>query len=118
MLRNVLDDWLGKISERELDVPLLLLLSAMGFYDVHLVHGPVEFGRDFIGKKRLGEELLQFSFQSKKGNLSQQDLRNEVFGQLREAVEVPTVHPNFDRIVPHQVVLVTTGDIIGNARLT
>ncbi|MDP9354986.1 MAG: restriction endonuclease [Chloroflexota bacterium] len=117
MLRNVLGDYLDKVRERELDLPLLLLLPAMGFYDVHLTHGAVEFGKDIIAKRREEGDEIQYSFQSKVGDISQADWRNDIQGQILESVLTTLSHPNFDTGLPHQVVLITTGELKGNARL-
>lgn len=81
MLRNVLGDYLDRVKERELDLPLLLLLPEMGFYDVHFTHGTVEFGKDFIAKKLEKGTEIQYSFQSKVGDISQADWRNHIQGQ-------------------------------------
>ena len=62
MLRNALDDYLSDLKERELYLPFRLLLSAMGFYDVHLTHGQFEFGKDLIAKSVVNGEVVQFTF--------------------------------------------------------
>jgi hypothetical protein len=115
MLRSALDAYLSGLKERELDAPFLLLLRSMGFYDVHLTHGAVEFGKDFIAKKIEGGQVVQYSFQNKVGNINQKDFRDDILGQLRESLYVPLSHANFDHALPHQAVLVTTGDLVGNA---
>jgi len=117
MLRNVLGAYLDNATERALDLPLMALLAAMGFTDIHYTHGQVEFGKDFIAKRVENGGTVQYSFQSKAGDISQAEWRNSVQGQLLEAVLTPLVHPNFDAGLPHQVVLVTTGDLRGNAAL-
>lgn len=117
MLRNVLGDYLDRITERECDLPLLLLLPVLGFYDVHFTHGPVEFGKDVIAKKLDGDPEVQYSFQSKAGNITQSAWRREVRGQLETALWSSLSHPNFDRNLPHQVVLLTTGDLRHNASI-
>jgi hypothetical protein len=65
LLRNVLVSFLGNADERQLDLPLLFLLPAMGFYDLHLVHGQVEFGRDVIAKGLVNGTEVQYTIQSK-----------------------------------------------------
>ncbi len=117
MLRNVLGAYLDNVTERALDLPLMALLAAMGFVDIHYTHGQVEFGKDFIAKRIEAAGAVQYSFQSKAGDISQAEWRNSIQGQLLEAVLTPLVHPNFDASLPHQVVLVTTGDLRGNAAL-
>lgn len=117
MLRNVLADYLNRATERELDLPIFLLLPELGFYDVHFTHGAVEFGKDFIAKRREDGVEVQYSFQSKVGDIGQADWRNSIQGQILESVLTSLSHPNFDTRLPHQAVLLTTGDLRGNARL-
>jgi hypothetical protein len=110
MLSNVLGDYLDGIKEREFDVPFLLLLPAMGYYDVHFTHGSVEFGTDFIAKKVENGVAVQYSFQSKAGDIGLSTWRNDVRGQL-ESAQSGSLHPSFDHSLERQVVLVTTGDL-------
>ena len=82
MLSNVLGAYLDRSKERELDLPFVLLLPALGFHDVHLTHGAVEFGTDFIAKKREDGREVQYAFQSKVGDIDLRKWRNDVRGQL------------------------------------
>lgn len=117
LLQNVLGAFLDNLpNERALDLPFLALLADMGFYDVHFTHGAVEFGKDFIAKRREGDKITQYAFQSKSGNLSQGGWR-EVMPQMLEAVLSGLSHPGFDRTAPQQVVLVVSGRLSGNASL-
>lgn len=116
MLRNVVDSYLAEATERSLDLPLLRLLPALGFTDVHLVHGSTEFGKDFIGKLiEDGDQLVQYVLQSKSGNIAQAEFR-QIQQQLIEAATIDLGHPNLDNTLPRQIVLVTTGSLCGNAR--
>lgn len=117
MLRNVLGDYLNNVKERDFDLPFMTLLPAMDFYDVHFTHGQVEFGKDFIAKRVEDGVEIQYSFQSKAGDIRQADWRNDVMGQMLESVLTGLSHPCFDRDLPHQAVLVTTGRLKGNAAL-
>jgi hypothetical protein len=117
MLRNVLADYLDNVNEREFDLPFLALLSAMGFYDIHYTHGPVEFGKDFIAKRQIDNIVMQFSFQLKAGDIGLADWRNTIRGQMLDCLLVGLSHPNFARDIPHQSVLVTTGRLTGNVSL-
>ena len=87
----------------------------MGFYDIHFTHGNAEFGKDFIAKRDEGGETLQYSFQSKAGDIKQRGWRDEIQGQMLESVISPRTHPNFDAELHHQTVLVLTGRLTGNA---
>jgi len=118
MLRNVLEDYLSSIKdERDFDYPLSSLLQAMGFYDIHFTHGGVEFGKDFIAKRIDDGIKYQYAVQSKRGNISQGLWRNEIKGQLEEAISSDLSHPQFNTGWPRKVVLATTGRLSTNARL-
>ena len=117
MLRNVLEDYLSSIKERDFDFPLSSLLQGMGFYDIHFTHGAVEFGKDFIAKRVENDVEYQYAIQSKKGDISQALWRNEVRGQLEEAIVSDLSHPQFNTSAPRKAILVTTGRLSGNARL-
>ena len=45
VLRTLLGDYLESVKEREFDLPFLLLLPELGFYDVHLTHGATELAK-------------------------------------------------------------------------
>lgn len=117
MLRSVLVDYLDSVKEREFDLPFLALLPAMGFHDVHFTHGQAEFGKDFLAKKVENGAEIQYSFQSKAGDIGQANWHHDVMGQMLDSVLVGLSHPSFDRNLPHQVVLVTTGRLKRNAAL-
>lgn len=117
MLRNLLEDYLSSINEREFDYPLSSLLQAIGFYDIHFTHGAVEFGKDFIAKRIEDGVEYQYAIQSKKGDINQSLWRNEIKGQLEEAILSDLSHPQFNSNLPRKVVLATTGRLAGNARL-
>ncbi|GAG55344.1 unnamed protein product, partial [marine sediment metagenome] len=117
MLANVLAAYLDSIKEREFDLPLATLLRASGFYDVHFTHGNVEFGKDFIAKRNENDITFQYTFQSKAGDVSQSDWRNDIMSQMLESLLSTLSHPNFDKHAPHQTVLVITGKMLGNAAL-
>jgi len=109
MLRNVIDDYLTSTKELQFFLPFMELLELCGYYDIHLIHGPVEFGKDLIAKKKQEKGTVQYSFQLKAGDVSLPRFRSEVQPQLLEALTNKLSHPNFDRSLPYQVLLVTTG---------
>lgn len=118
MLRNVLEDYLNNISkERDLDYPLISLLRAMGFYDIHFTHGSSEIGKDFIAKRVIDDVEYQYAIQSKKGDINQHKFNSEVSQQIFVASISELSHPQFDKNLPRRVVLVTTGRLVGNAAL-
>lgn len=115
MLRNVVQTFLDTLTERELDAPLLAVLSARGFTDVHFLHGPFEFGKDVIAKKVESDGVQrQYAIQSKGGDLGAAEWR-AVRPQLEECGYNDIAHPGFDASLPRAVVLVTTGRLKGSA---
>lgn len=116
MLRNVLEDYLSSVKERDFDYPLTSLLHAMGFYDIHLTDGGSEFGKDFIAKRIEDGVKYQYAIQSKRGDINQPDFRNKILGQLLEAVVLKKLsHPQLDTALPQRVILVSTGELKDNA---
>lgn len=128
MLRDVVATFLDTASEREFDAPLLALLSARGFDDIHFLHGVFEFGKDFIAKgpkppnQDVGEGdpiqwvRHQFALQSKAGDIGLPAWR-EVRPQMDEARLNDLAHPDFDTTLPRAGVLVLTGRLVGGATL-
>src|SRR3954469_9774355 len=104
MLEGAIAAFVEALGERELDPVLRLLLRAEGYDDVEFVHGVSEFGRDFIGKRDVGEERRQWSIQSKAGDLGigfWRDIRQ----QLEDIRTVPLGHPGYDRELPQSIVV-------------
>ncbi len=115
MLRNVVQTFLETLTERELDAPLLAILSARGFTDIHFLHGPFEFGKDVIAKKMDPDGVhRQYAIQSKGGDLGAAEWR-AVRPQLEECGYNDIAHPGFDATLPRAVMLVTTGRLKGSA---
>lgn len=110
MLDDAVAAYLDSVSERAFDEPLLALLRARDYTDVHLVHGQREFGKDVIAKR----DGAQWAWQSKTGDINQGDWR-ELDGQLDELRRVNLGHGSFDADLPRRTVLVTTGRLVGNA---
>ena len=95
MLADVLGSLLDSVEEREFDAPLMELLRARGFYDIHFVHGPFEFGKDVIAKLDTNGQSEQWAFQSKAGDIALGEW-NRLRGQLESLRTNPIAHPSFD----------------------
>lgn len=116
MLRDVVGNFLDTLTEREFDGPLLALLAARGFTDVHFIHGQFEFGKDVVAKRvdTATGEMRQYVIQSKAGDIGQPEWR-AVRPQLEECEYNTLGHPSFDASLPRVAVLVTTGRLKGGA---
>jgi hypothetical protein len=116
MLRAVVGTFLDSLTEREFDGPLLAILAAQGFTDVHFIHGAFEFGKDVIAKRpdSSSGEMRQYVIQSKAGDIGQSDWRS-IRPQLEECEYNTLGHPSFDESLPRVAVLVTTGRMKGSA---
>ncbi len=115
MLASVVGAFLdGLGGEREFDAPLLALLRAHGFREVHLLHGAYEFGKDAIAQTEVDGRPTQFTFQSKAGDLSLSGWRG-ISGQVDELRRNTLAHPGYDAALPRRGVLVLTGRLTGGA---
>lgn len=112
MLADAVAAFLDSVTERGFDEPFLALLRASGFEEVAWVHGPQEFGKDFVAQK----DGHQWTFQSKAGDINQSQWR-ELVGQLDELRLSNLSGPHFRADLPRRPVLVCTGRLTGNASL-
>jgi hypothetical protein len=117
LLRNVLEEYINTLNEREFDTPFLTLLLQQGFYDIHYLHGNYEFGKDFIAKRAENNEAIQYLFQSKAGDIDLPDWR-KIRMQIDDMRTSILAHPNFGRTLPRIFILVTTGRLVGGAALS
>jgi hypothetical protein len=116
MLADVVATYVDSLSEREFDAPFLALLRLQGFTDIHFIHGPFEFGKDFIAKRDEGHQPYQYAFQTKAGNIGLSEWNN-CRGQIDLLRTNTLAHPNFDCALPRRAVFVTTGRLVGGAAL-
>lgn len=116
MLTNVFADFLDTLeSERAFDAPFVCLLRVSGFEEIHCIHGLYEFGKDFIAKKAIDGQIIQYLFQTKKGDITKEVWTKQLQPQCETMVYTGIGHPNFDRSLPRQLVLVATGEMRGQA---
>jgi hypothetical protein len=116
VLDNVVANYLDNLEEREFDAPFMALLRATGFREIHLLHGPFEFGKDFIAQNTDAGLPCQFAFQTKAGDIGLADW-NVCRGQIDLLRTNSLAHPAFDTQLPRRAVFVTTGRLVGGAAL-
>jgi len=114
MLNDIVEHYLDSLEEREFDAPFIALLRALGYFDIHFLHGTFEFGKDFIAKAIVDGLETQFAFQTKAGDINLQSW-NEIRGQIDMLRTDATAHPSFDSTLPRKAMLVTTGRLVGAA---
>jgi hypothetical protein len=117
MLADIIGSYLDTLEEREFDAPFLAILRALGFYDLHFLHGAFEFGKDFIAKAIDGGVPCQFVFQTKAGDVDLAGWRT-ARGQIDDLRTNALAHPSFDRNLARRAVFVTTGRLTGAAPLS
>ena len=116
MLDAAVVSFLSSLSdERAFDEPLRAILRARGFYDISLLHGPSELGRDFVAKHDGPGGTRQYALQSKTGDINLKAFR-EIRNQLEDIRTITFQDANFDSDLPRVAVLVTTGALRGGAR--
>ena len=113
-LADAVAGYVETLGERDFDVPFIALLHSLGYTDVHLTHGPLEFGKDFIARHVEDGVEYQYCFQSKAGDLNVKAWR-DVRTQIDSMRYGTVVHPAFDADLPRRLVLVTTGRLNGFA---
>jgi hypothetical protein len=116
MLAAAIGNYIDSLAEREFDAPFITLLRLHGFTDIHFLHGPFEFGKDFIAKRKEDGVDYQYAFQTKAGNLDLSDWK-ECRGQIDMLRTNSLAHPNFDKTMPRKARFVTTGRLVGGAPL-
>lgn len=114
MLDDVVANFLGTLSETEFFPAFEAILRANGFYDVHRIHGPNEFGKDFVAKRVDDAGPTQYLIQTKAGNINTSGW-HEVRDQI-ETIRLCTIsHPSDDQSLPRRAVLALTGRLTGTA---
>src|SRR5208337_1624191 len=101
MIADVIGSYLDNLEEREFDAPFMSLLRGLRFTDIHFLHGPFEFGKDFIAKGYDGGTFCQFAFQTKAGDLKLPAWR-DCRGQIDDLRTSSLAHPAFDRQLPRR----------------
>jgi hypothetical protein len=114
LLNDVVANFLGTLSELEFFDAFAAILRANGFYDVHLLHGATEYGKDFIAKRMVDSAPIQFAIQTKVGDINASGwhaVRNQI-----ETIRLSTLsHPSDDLSLPRRAVLALTGRLVGLA---
>jgi hypothetical protein len=116
LLNDAIGSYVDSLTEREFDAPFMALLRLQGYEDIHLLHGPFEFGKDFIAKRVEEGRRYQYAFQTKAGDINLQQW-SACRGQIDMLRTDSLAHPNFDKDLSRRARFVITGRLIGGAPL-
>ena len=114
MLPAAVEGYLESLSERSSTGRSRHYCGQWAFTIIHFLHGPFEFGKDFIAKRSEGGRISSMPFQTKGG-----DVNLEVWRQARVQIDEMRAnilaHPSFEAAYPRRVVFVSTGRFVGAA---
>lgn len=113
MIEKLIENWLINVNEIGFQIPFCEVLLSLGYSVLYLSsHGPGEHGKDVIARDTNGK---LWTFQLKGGDIRLSDWR-AIRGEVEELVRLPVSYPGIEKDEPHIPVLVTNGDIKGDAR--
>lgn len=113
MFERLIENWLTNVNELGLQIPFCELLLARGFRVLHISrHSRGEHGKDVVARDADGQ---LWTFQMKGGDITFTQWRNELRGQVEDLVRLPVLLPGVGVDEPHNPVLVTNGELRGDA---
>ncbi|MEA2559760.1 MAG: hypothetical protein QOH06_1264 [Acidobacteriota bacterium] len=113
MIEKLIENWLINANELGYQIPFCEALLTKGYSIIHISsHGPGEHGKDIVARDSKGK---LWSFQLKGGDIRLSKWR-EIRGEVEELVRLPVSFPGISTSEPHVPVLVTNGEILGDAR--
>lgn len=117
VVRNFISDLLGKLNEKEFEIPFRSLLRSLGHSTIfeRTRHGPGEHGKDIISLVDTDGVQLVNVFQLKIGSISTGRFRREVKPELEAMIQIPIQHPMVKGTESVTYTLVSTGDLSPDA---
>jgi hypothetical protein len=109
---KLVEHWLTSVNELTYQLPMCEVLLAHGYAVLHVSkHGRGEHGKDIIARDPNGALT---TFQLKGGDINLGAWR-DIRGEVQELVELPVMLPGIDPAEPHAPILVTNGELRGDA---
>lgn len=113
MYERLIENWLTNVHELGLQVPFCEMLHSRGHAILYISrHSRGEHGKDVVTRAPDGR---LWTFQMKGGDVTFNQWRNELRGQVEDLVRLPVLLPGVSSEEPHTPVLVTNGEIRGDA---
>lgn len=112
MYEKLIENRLTNANELSYQIPFCEVLLAHRYSVLHISsHGPGEHGKDVIARHLDGR---LFAFQLKGDDIRLSDWRR-IRGEVEELVRLPVRHPSVEDGETHYPVLVTNGEVLGDA---
>lgn len=105
---RIIHEFLSALDERDLYEPLKHLFLAQG-YQVWIVHGVHEHGKDLVGTKPAEHNLL---VNVKKGDIDQHRWKTDVSPSLEEMMKRPINHTGVEESLPRRPVFAFNGILL------
>lgn len=115
MQERIIENWLINASERMFQIPFVQILINKGYKVLHISsHGTGEHGKDIIA---ISPENTPICFQLKKGDINTSEWRN-IISEVNDMIETSINHPQIDPKIMHKSVIVCSGMMSDDVRLT
>jgi hypothetical protein len=115
MIEKLIENWLINVHELGYQIPFCEVLLTEKYTVLHSSRGGRgEHGKDVVARNSSGQ---LFAFQLKGGDISLKRWRDEVRGEVEELALLPVgvTVPSINSDEPHIPVLVTNGELVGDA---
>lgn len=115
MIEKLIENWLINVHELGYQIPFCEVLVSEKYTILHSQKGGRgEHGKDVVARDSSGQ---LFAFQLKGDDITLQRWRDEIRNQVEELVRLPVsvTVPSISKEEPHIPVLVTNGEIVGDA---
>jgi hypothetical protein len=113
VFERLIENWLTNVNELGFQIPFCEMLLTRGYRVLHISrHSRGEHGKDVVARAADGR---LWTFQMKGGDITFSQWRNELRGQAEDLVRLPVLLPGVDSNEPHTPVLVTNGELRGDA---
>lgn len=114
MIERAVENWLTKTNERNYQVAFCQVLLSKGHRILYVSsHRPMEQGKDII---TIDNDSECCAYQLKTGNIDLKKWR-EIYGEVRELIELPIIHPSVEKDKVHKSFLVANGSITDEVRI-
>lgn len=114
MIERAIENWLINTNERNYQIAFCQVLLLKGHKVIYISsHRPMEQGKDII---TIDSADNYCAYQLKTGKIDLNEWRR-IWGEVRELMELPIIHPSVNKTNVHRSFLVTNGEITDEVRI-